>query len=629
MTGLLLAHMPMADPRHPNLGMEQLAAESRMAGETVRVLYGNLLMPPVRPDIQSGLLGDVVFSPMYYDLDPEAVCEEAADCLGLQSEAREDFRVALLAAMDGAELCIDRCLAQVLDFDFDVTAFSVCFDNQKLASAALARAIKRQRPGCQVLFGGTGCDGEMARGVLRAFREVDHAFRGAAAGCFRRVLAHVRSGAGRESAPAGLLTRSQEEAGGIAATSGDSVIKSGQLPRAPAPDYAEFLAQREASGARGELRLLFETSRGCWWGRKSHCSFCGIAAIQHGYAAVAVEEARDIIVEMRQRWRPDLLYAADAIMDYGHIGALTPLLAAHRKRSDPDLRIFYEVKTNLRRPQLAALAAAGITEVQPGIESFSSQVLASMRKGCTGLQQVAFLKWAGAYGIRAAYGLLLGTPGESEVDVMMMADLCPRLHHLPPPVGIGSLSLHRFSPYVQAPAAHGIASVKPYGLQHVAYRAPPDVLYDLCYEFDFELANPLSVRHAEAVEQLEAAVAAWRHAYFSGASLTVRRLGDRRLVVRRSRADDGVTLWLDGPAAAVLDAIETPATAARAAEISGVDQAEAVRLLDEFAAHGLAIHMDGLWLGLPVPAEADAMIDAGFQHLTPSPEPALTSEVAS
>jgi radical SAM superfamily enzyme YgiQ (UPF0313 family) len=48
------------------------------------------------------------------------------------------------------------------------------------------------------------------------------------------------------------------------------------LDSLPIPDYQPYLRDREASGREPGLAMLaFESSRGCWWGEKHHCTFCG------------------------------------------------------------------------------------------------------------------------------------------------------------------------------------------------------------------------------------------------------------------------------------------------------------------------------------------------------------------
>jgi len=50
----------------------------------------------------------------------------------------------------------------------------------------------------------------------------------------------------------------------------------------PDPDYDEYFGTLFRLGTRRVLprgrsvHLLIETGRGCWWGQKHHCTFCGL-----------------------------------------------------------------------------------------------------------------------------------------------------------------------------------------------------------------------------------------------------------------------------------------------------------------------------------------------------------------
>ena len=77
------------------------------------------------------------------------------------------------------------------------------------------------------------------------------------------------------------------------------------------------------------------------------------------------------------------------------------------------LRFTYETKANLEFDQLDDLENGGVYALQPGIESFSNEVLRLMGKGCTGLQNIQFLRNCEELGIIAIWNFLYGFPGEA------------------------------------------------------------------------------------------------------------------------------------------------------------------------------------------------------------------------
>jgi hypothetical protein len=105
-----------------------------------------------------------------------------------------------------------------------------------------------------------------------------------------------------------------------------------------------------------------------------------------------------------------------------------PELAARER----GLELFYEVKANLRKEHIFLLSDAGITSIQPGIESFSTPVLQLMKKDVTGLQNIQLLQWCKEIGVEPGWNMLWGFPGEPPPEYARMADLIPSISHLPP-----------------------------------------------------------------------------------------------------------------------------------------------------------------------------------------------------
>src|SRR5262249_7242667 len=58
-------------------------------------------------------------------------------------------------------------------------------------------------------------------------------------------------------------------------------------------DYRSFLQSYRTHHPHEEVPpiLLFETSRGCWWGERSHCTFCGLNGLTMNYHAMSPQKA--------------------------------------------------------------------------------------------------------------------------------------------------------------------------------------------------------------------------------------------------------------------------------------------------------------------------------------------------
>jgi ribosomal peptide maturation radical SAM protein 1 len=228
--------------------------------------------------------------------------------------------------------------------------------------------------------------------------------------------------------------------------------------------------------------LLLETSRGCWWGAKSHCTFCGLNGGTMAFRSKGSRRALDELEYLVDRWRTELVEAVDNILDMKYFNDLLPALA----RAGGSAQLFYEVKANLTRAQVELLAQAGVRRIQPGIESLSDHVLRLMRKGTTGLRNIQLLKWAKECGIVVEWNLLYGFPGETPEDYADILRLLPAIRFLRPPCAVGPIRLDRFSPYYDSPAEFGLANVRPILAYHYLYPAADGALPRIAYYFDFD-----------------------------------------------------------------------------------------------------------------------------------------------
>jgi ribosomal peptide maturation radical SAM protein 1 len=231
------------------------------------------------------------------------------------------------------------------------------------------------------------------------------------------------------------------------------------------------------------------------------------------------------------------MFVVDNILDMSYLNTLVPALAA----ADYDFRLHYEVKSNLREPQLSALAQAGMVLLQPGVESLSTEVLDMMRKGVTGPQNVRFLRNAESLGITAVWNYLYGFPGERAEHYRDIIEQLPALHHLPPPASVGRIAIERFSPYFRDPRL-GFEVIRPDSQYARNLDLPDGELIDLAYLFS---APPKGIGEDLAAE-LRAAVDDWRREY-PRSHLTYVDTGDAILLTNQRPRFDWETWELATP----------------------------------------------------------------------------------
>lgn len=370
--------------------------------------------------------------------------------LGEQPVAR-DMAARLARLVGGSEeLCatiahehvprfIDECLAGADWGRYMAVGFTTTF-GQSLASLLLAARIKDRWPQVKIVFGGANVDAEMGVEFMRGFPWVDYVVHGEAEHSFPALLHGLAAGRGEQRIPGVSLRQGQTLVRG----DGDAgpVV---DLDTSPEPDYSDYLRELERSGFKKQLpwQLFFESSRGCWWGAKHHCTFCGLNGTTMAFRKKSPARVFNEIKRLSDEYRCLHLAATDNILSMDYFHELLPRLA----ELDTDIELFYEVKANLTRAQVHTLARGGIKSIQPGIESFSTRVLGLMRKGVTSLQNIQLLKWCHEDDIEPGYNILYGFPGEAPEDYRDLPQLFRLLGHLRPPKGLSRVMYERFSPY--------------------------------------------------------------------------------------------------------------------------------------------------------------------------------------
>lgn len=601
----VLVSMPFMQADRPSIQLGLLKAIGEAAGFPVRTLHANLdFAARIGPDYYRLLadhrgrqVGDWLFSVAAFgssapDADGE-LPEEFADELTYLAEGSESVRDRLLRTR---EHDVPAYLDALVDgFDWHrtgVVGFSSTFQ-QNTASFALARRLKERYPDLVTVFGGANFDGEMGLELVRSVDCVDYAVIGEGDRAFPLLLAALATGTDVAGIP------------GVARRDGDRVVAAtpspplDRLDDLPAPDYGEFFERSAALGLpTTQVWLPFESARGCWWGAKHHCTFCGLNGTTMRFRAKSPQRVLDELVGQSRRYRAFRFEAVDNILDPAYLKELFPALADGRH----DFQIFYEVKANLTKEQLKVLARGGVTHLQPGLESLSSDVLRLMDKGVRAAQNVNLLRWARYYGIEVGWNILWGFPGETEENYLAQAAVVPHLAHLQPPASAAGIWLERFSPLYARPDRFGPArhAVEP-SYRHV-YPETVD-LARVAYFFDHEFADALP---PSAYEPLAKAVAEWSAAWSgSRPSLTFRSTrGFLQIDDRRQQGRDGTYTFHDALADIYLACSDRPTTAPAVRSALGLDRpvADVEAAFAQFAERGL-MFLDGRFaLSLALPA---------------------------
>lgn len=492
-----------------------------------------------------------------------------------------------------------RCADEILAARPAVVGFTVVY-SQLWPAAALARTLKEREPALRIVFGGASCEGPMGPAVLKVFSQVDVVVRGEGEGLLVELMESLRAGA-EPPRLAGLCFRGS---GGIVEVPS---VPEGRvdLDAMPMPVYDEYFERLARSELVHQLlpQLPIESSRGCWWGAKHHCTFCGLNGLEMSFRSKAPERVAAELDALSARHHVLDFTAVDNIIDMRYFESLLP----HLVERGHDQSLFYETKSNLSLEQVRALCDAGVRTIQPGIESLSSDTLQRMKKGVTACQNIRLLKWCGRHGIHVIWNLLYGFPGEDPAEYARMAELVPALAHLQPP-DLVRMMVYRFSPYHDAPELHGLRLKGPLPHFSLLYDADESTRADLAYAFDHAYTDG---RDPEAyVGPLRERIAQWkRDAERNRGALTYRRGPDFLIVTdtRTTTTTTPIRYTLERPGALVYLACEGGATLRALTELCrnapepSLDERELQNLLHELVEARLVVEVDEKFLSLAQP----------------------------
>jgi ribosomal peptide maturation radical SAM protein 1 len=499
----VFAVMPFADVGRPAIGVSLLKSAVRDAGYSSTVVYGSVGLADRMgleryQQVSSGFAPDLLVGEWFF----------ADDVFGVEIPPAEDYVEHLLAkyatpetiaSLVAARSKRDEYLADVTEtiarLEPRIVGFTTTF-HQTCASLAVARRLKSLRSPPLIVFGGANCEGEMGAELLHSFPWIDVVACGEADGTIVPLLDHLLRGA---PAPAeGFVWRT-----GSGETTRSSLVRD--LDSLPYPDYDDYFEQldRSAIGRDAAYHVIVETSRGCWWGAKHHCTFCGLNGETMTFRSKSPERAYEEIVALCRRHGKSRVGCVDNILDMRYIDTLFPML----RLSGLELELFYEVKANLRYDQLAKMHRGGLRQIQPGIESFSDEVLKLMDKGVSGVQNIQLMRWCRELGIDCAWNLLGGFPGEPPSEYAAMAELIPLLTHLDPPCSCAELRLDRFSPFHGRADGFGFRKVRPSRAYFYVFPLGRRELARLAYFFDFDYAD--GRRPNDYLEPVQRAVERW------------------------------------------------------------------------------------------------------------------------
>lgn len=463
MSDICFVHMPVTQLGHPSMALSVLAAECRGAGIDTSVIYANLrfaktisLKTYIKFTNYSSyltMLGELLFKPYagYPDVD------EASDFFAyIKSEleaSKQDIQIADMAmdAYNKIQPFINDYLDKLSDAVLATGCIAVGCDityDQRNAALAIFKRIKEKNPRIITMLGGNSCTGEHGLGLVSYAPQVDCVFSGEADDIIVPITRMLKNGCSLNSInkkfPSLLIK-------------GASIVTHARenLENSALPDFSDYFAELKRNRLDNNIKpcLLIEGSRGCWWGEKKRCTFCGIHTSKEmlQYREKSPQKIANELKTQAKLYGVNAFVFTDCILSFKHVNEL-PLLLTEKD----DFHLFAEVKSNLSKEQLKNLKKAGFVSLQPGIESLQDDLLKLMNKGNRAIKHIEFLKHARACGIRIYWNLLHSIPFEELSYYEQTNKLMPVLTHLQAPIRSAAVIFQKNSVYTQKFVEYGL-----------------------------------------------------------------------------------------------------------------------------------------------------------------------------
>ena len=625
MSDVLFLQMPFAGLERPSLALGLFTASLREARIPVQSIYANLSFAEkigllsyvlIRSSSPSSLLGEWIFAesafgeaalglPKLEISNRSFALSETEINLALEVEGHKNLDELLASLRRKATELVEELGREIVRRGPKVVACTSMFD-QHVASIAILQRVKALDPGILTVIGGANCAGPMGRATHLSFPAVDFTVTGEfdsfAVDFFRSLLAAGGDATRVAPLPPNVLGPASRQDGWGAALPPTATLKD--MDSAAIPDYDDYFEQAYSSPLSRfiHMSLPIETSRGCWWGAKQHCTFCGLNAEGMAFRRKTPARALREIRGLTSKYRVFRLAAADNIIDMSYFQTVLPDLA----RDGKPYSLFYETKANLKREHLQIMADAGCRFIQPGIESLHDDTLKLMKKGITACGNIQTLKYCLEIGVYPEWSILCGFPGSDPSWLVEVAADFPALSHLPPANGTFPIRFDRFSPYHQAPEQYGL-ELEPLLSYSRVYPLDGAVLRELAYFFRH--TGGLAEDVAASVRVGSAAMSRWRAEFWAPERPRLEIAFDDGAAIRILDTRSCATARfhdLQGLPATLLRALDSPASwkglltrLEAGGEPAGED--EVAGALEELAARHLVRRSSTQYVALPIP----------------------------
>ena len=356
---------------------------------------------------------------------------------------------------------------------YDLVGFSICLC-QLTASLYFIKKIKERFPTLFIVVGGSAFTGEATRNIFNVFPEIDIVVKGEGELPLSRLVSCLTGVEGQKkivSVKGIVMPETAEKETQI------FFDQMKDLSKLTPPDYSDYFDLLTSFGPEKTFfpTLPMEISRGCWWQKKNEgwkskgCAFCNLNLQWDGYRTKQPEQVVSEIDDLTTTYKTLSVAFTDNLLPLKTSRTIFKQIKTLKK----DIRLFGEIRATTPVRDLYEMHAAGMQEVQIGIEALSTRLLKKLNKGTTAIQNIEIMKHCEMLGIQNSSNLIVQFPGSDEEDV------AETLQNLEFTFSFRPLRMVHFwlglgSPVWQDPETFGIKAVFNHG--NYAGIFPPDVV---------------------------------------------------------------------------------------------------------------------------------------------------------
>ena len=344
-------------------------------------------------------------------------------------------------------------------------SISLC---QLTSALYFIKCIKKKCPDLVIAIGGSTFSGAAGGRLFELFPQIDLVVNGEGELPLSRLVGRLKASPKLEDlSPIKGITRRPSPGN---ADGGTAFNQLTDLDRLPAPDYDDYFELLKSFKPASVFFpvLPVETSRGCWWQKPpaagksgarlpeqaAGCAFCNLNRQWQGYRCKDPARVTAEIDRLTGRFQTLAVAVVDNVLPKKSAGEIFKKTG----RLNKDLHLFAEIRAGTPAADLEVMRAAGMQELQIGIEALSTSLLQKLRKGTSAIQNLEIMRNCEAAGIVNRSNLILHFPGSNERDV---AETLHTLEFALPfhPLQTVNFWLGLGSPVWHNPAAYGIKAV--------------------------------------------------------------------------------------------------------------------------------------------------------------------------